>query len=54
MTITIDTLILFLGLAAGLVATFLRIEHRLTRLETRISQIPCLASNPKKCFNPPL
>jgi hypothetical protein len=36
MTITIETLLAFLSLGALFVAFFLRLEHRLTRLETKI------------------
>lgn len=48
MTIALDVLALFLSLAAGGVGIFLRIEHRLTRLETRICALPCIQEGCKK------
>lgn len=48
MNIPLDVLSLFVTLGAGFVAIFLRVENRLTKLETRICALPCLKEGCKK------
>jgi len=48
MTFTLDVLALFISLTSGFVAIVLRVEHRLTKLETRLCALPCIQEGCKK------
>lgn len=48
MSVPLEMLALLVALAAAIVGIFLRIENRLTRIETRVCALPCLTGGCKE------
>lgn len=51
MTITTADVIMGVGLLAGLIVVFMRIEHRFTKLEVILSRLPCILKDAKDALS---